>query len=65
MMLFLFLSLVALSLAGRECVWIIGRVQCEKDSSKNLNVEVRVYDRDSFGPFKLIDPDDLMGSAKN
>ncbi|EPB77160.1 Transthyretin-like family protein [Ancylostoma ceylanicum] len=53
--------LIPLSLAGKDCVWILGRVQCEHDPTKNLNVEVRVWDRDSFGPFKLIDPDDLMG----
>ncbi|VDL81199.1 unnamed protein product [Nippostrongylus brasiliensis] len=53
--------LVAVSSADKECVWIMGRVQCERDPSKNLNVEVRVWDRDSFGPLKLLDPDDLMG----
>ncbi|RCN52385.1 Transthyretin-like family protein [Ancylostoma caninum] len=59
---FLLLSFVIpLSLAGKDCVWILGRVKCEHDPTKNLNVEVRVWDRDSFGPFKLIDPDDLMG----
>uniref|UniRef100_A0A7I4YLE8 Transthyretin-like family protein n=1 Tax=Haemonchus contortus TaxID=6289 RepID=A0A7I4YLE8_HAECO len=52
---------IPISYAGKECVWIMGRVQCEHDPTKNLNVEVRVWDRDSFGPFKLIDPDDLMG----
>uniref|UniRef100_A0A0K0DJQ4 Transthyretin-like family protein n=1 Tax=Angiostrongylus cantonensis TaxID=6313 RepID=A0A0K0DJQ4_ANGCA len=53
--------LIPLSFAGKECVWILGRVQCERDSTKNLNVEIRVWDRDAPGPFKLIDPDDLMG----
>lgn len=28
------------SLADKECVWIMGRVQCEHDPTKNLNVEV-------------------------
>ncbi|CAI4227789.1 unnamed protein product [Auanema sp. JU1783] len=51
----------AVAYAGHECVWIIGKVDCENDPSKNLNVEIRVYDRDGVGPFRLIDPDDLMG----
>ncbi|CAD6198119.1 unnamed protein product [Caenorhabditis auriculariae] len=46
---------------GRECVWVLGKVECQADPAKNLNVEIRVWDRDSFGPLKLIDPDDLMG----
>ncbi|VDM57551.1 unnamed protein product [Angiostrongylus costaricensis] len=53
--------LIPLSFAGKECVWILGRVQCERDPTKNLNVEIRVWDRDAPGPLKLIDPDDLMG----
>ena len=32
--------LPAVVLAGRDCVWILGKVECEKDPSKNLNAEV-------------------------
>ncbi|VDO36313.1 unnamed protein product [Haemonchus placei] len=31
---------IPISYAGKECVWIMGRVQCEHDPTKNLNVEV-------------------------
>ncbi|CAJ0931400.1 unnamed protein product, partial [Mesorhabditis belari] len=49
-------------LGAHECVWITGQVNCQHDPSKNLNVEIRVYDRDStFFLLKLMDPDDLMG----
>ncbi|VDN03764.1 unnamed protein product [Thelazia callipaeda] len=47
--------------AGHKCVWVHGKVDCHKDPSKNLNVEVRVYDRDGLSLAKIIDPDDLMG----
>ena len=32
--------LPAVVLAGKDCVWILGKVECEKNPSKNLNVEV-------------------------
>uniref|UniRef100_A0A8R1I343 Transthyretin-like protein 52 n=2 Tax=Caenorhabditis japonica TaxID=281687 RepID=A0A8R1I343_CAEJA len=54
-------SLFSVSLAGRECVWVLGKVECQRDPTKNLNVEIRVWDRDGPGPLQLIDPDDLMG----
>ncbi|KAF8374339.1 ttr-53 [Pristionchus pacificus] len=57
----LFSSLIVLSQAGHGCVWIVGKVQCEKDHTKSTNVEIRVLDRDSVFPFSFIDPDDLMG----
>lgn len=47
--------------AEHKCVWVHGAVRCHKDPSRNLNVEVRVYDRDGLSLAKLIDPDDLMG----
>ncbi|PAV91754.1 hypothetical protein WR25_09257 [Diploscapter pachys] len=62
LLVFLAISLLpAVVLAGRDCVWILGKVECEKDPSKNLNVEIRVLDRDGYGPLTLVDPDDLMG----
>uniref|UniRef100_A0A1I7YE46 Transthyretin-like family protein n=1 Tax=Steinernema glaseri TaxID=37863 RepID=A0A1I7YE46_9BILA len=57
----LLVSLLHLAQAGHKCVWVHGRVKCNKDPSKETNVEVRVYDRDSFSFMKIIDPDDLMG----
>ncbi|MFH4976199.1 hypothetical protein AB6A40_002908 [Gnathostoma spinigerum] len=47
--------------AGHKCVWIHGTVNCRNNPEKNLNVEIRVYDRDGRGFLSLIDPDDLMG----
>uniref|UniRef100_A0A915CUK3 Uncharacterized protein n=1 Tax=Ditylenchus dipsaci TaxID=166011 RepID=A0A915CUK3_9BILA len=44
-----------------ECVWVRGVVKCNRNPDKQLNVEVRVYDRDGFSIFKVLDPDDLMG----
>ncbi|VIO86733.1 Uncharacterized protein BM_BM5796 [Brugia malayi] len=55
------LLLMRLACAGHKCVWIHGTVRCHKDPSRNLNVEVRVYDRDGLSVAKIIDPDDLMG----
>ncbi|CAG9536033.1 unnamed protein product [Cercopithifilaria johnstoni] len=55
------LLLMRLAYAGHKCVWIHGTVHCHKDPAKNLNVEVRVYDRDGLSIAKIIDPDDLMG----
>uniref|UniRef100_A0A0K0DJQ2 Transthyretin-like family protein n=1 Tax=Angiostrongylus cantonensis TaxID=6313 RepID=A0A0K0DJQ2_ANGCA len=61
-MVFLLLCvLIHLSFAEKGCVWVVGRVQCERDSAKNLNVELRVWDRDATGLLQFIDPDDLMG----
>lgn len=54
-------ALPAAVLAGRECVWVLGQVNCTTDKTKNLNVEIRVWDRDGVGPLQMIDPDDLMG----
>lgn len=50
--------------AGHKCVWVHGTVRCHKNPSRNLNVEIRVYDKDGISIAKLIDPDDLMGYAK-
>ncbi|KHN77324.1 Transthyretin-like protein 15 [Toxocara canis] len=47
--------------AGHKCVWVHGAVRCNKDPSRNLNVEIRAYDKDGLSIAKLIDPDDLMG----
>lgn len=47
--------------AENKCVWVRGAVRCLKDPSKQMNVDVRVYDRDGWSIFKMIDPDDLMG----
>ncbi|VDK79978.1 unnamed protein product [Litomosoides sigmodontis] len=55
------LLMIPLAYAGHKCVWVHGTVRCHKDPSKNLNVEVRVYDRDGLSIAKIIDPDDLMG----
>ncbi|CAJ0579609.1 unnamed protein product, partial [Mesorhabditis spiculigera] len=56
------LALAGAASAAHECVWVTGKVICEHDPSKELNVEVRVYDRDStFFLTKFIDPDDMMG----
>ncbi|CAP24305.2 Protein CBR-TTR-53 [Caenorhabditis briggsae] len=60
-LIYLCISIFPLSLAGRECVWVLGKVECQSDPTKNLNVEVRVWDRDGPGPLQMIDPDDLMG----
>ncbi|TMS39738.1 hypothetical protein L596_006219 [Steinernema carpocapsae] len=54
-------SLVQLAQAAHKCVWVHGRVKCNKDPKKEVNVEVRVYDKDSFSFLKIVDPDDLMG----
>lgn len=59
------LLLLPLAYAGHKCVWVHGTVRCHKDPSKNLNVEVRVYDRDGLSIAKIIDPDDLMGLVGN
>lgn len=55
------LLLMRSAYAEHKCVWVHGTVHCHKDPSKNLNVEVRVYDRDGISFIKIIDPDDLMG----
>uniref|UniRef100_A0A0R3RVY3 Transthyretin-like family protein n=1 Tax=Elaeophora elaphi TaxID=1147741 RepID=A0A0R3RVY3_9BILA len=55
------LLLMRLAYAEHKCVWVHGIVRCQKDPAKNLNVEVRVYDRDGLSIAKIIDPDDLMG----
>ncbi|EFO22865.2 hypothetical protein LOAG_05621 [Loa loa] len=55
------LLLMRLAYAEHKCVWVHGTVRCHKDPSKNLNVEIRVYDRDGLSIAKIIDPDDLMG----
>ncbi|VDD86239.1 unnamed protein product [Enterobius vermicularis] len=47
--------------AGHKCVWVHGFVKCQKDPEKQLNVEVRVYDRDGISVAQVVDPDDLMG----
>ncbi|KAI1732882.1 transthyretin-like family domain-containing protein [Ditylenchus destructor] len=47
--------------ATHKCVWIRGVVRCNRNPAKQLNVEVRVYDRDGLSIFKVLDPDDLMG----
>jgi len=47
--------------ATRKCAWVRGIVRCNRDPSKQMNVEVRLYDRDGIGPLKVFDPDDLMG----
>ena len=44
-----------------RCVWVHGAVKCRKDPSKQMNVEVRVYDKDGISLAQLLDPDDLMG----
>ncbi|KAL3123425.1 hypothetical protein niasHT_004597 [Heterodera trifolii] len=44
-----------------KCVWVRGALQCHRDPSKHQNVEVRVIDRDGWGPLKMLDPDDMMG----
>lgn len=59
------LLLMRFAYAGHKCVWVHGTVRCLKDPSKNLNVEVRVYDRDGLSFAKIIDPDDLMGLVNN
>lgn len=59
---FLILALFCTAVAGtHKCVWVRGALQCHRDPTKQLNVEVRVYDRDGFSIFKAFDPDDLMG----
>uniref|UniRef100_A0A914MBH2 Uncharacterized protein n=1 Tax=Meloidogyne incognita TaxID=6306 RepID=A0A914MBH2_MELIC len=47
--------------AASKCVWVRGAILCQKDPSKQFNVEVRAYDRDGYGVLKVVDPDDLMG----
>jgi len=47
--------------AAHRCVWVTGVLRCNKDEKKQMNVEVRVYDKDGFSVFQAIDPDDLMG----
>ncbi|KAE9556243.1 hypothetical protein FO519_000582 [Halicephalobus sp. NKZ332] len=47
--------------ATHKCVWVRGILRCNKDPSKNFNIEVRVYDRDGISLFQMFDPDDLMG----
>lgn len=59
-----FIAIVIGVKAGHKCVWVHGVVRCNKDPSRNLNVEVRAYDRDGISIAKLIDPDDLMGYTK-
>jgi hypothetical protein len=49
------------SFATHKCVWVRGVVRCNKNSAKQTNVEVRVYDRDGVSLFQMFDPDDLMG----
>lgn len=59
------LALVAVAIwhaeAAHKCVWVRGAVRCNKNPAKQVNVEVRVYDRDGVSLFQMIDPDDLMG----
>uniref|UniRef100_A0A914I7Q3 Uncharacterized protein n=1 Tax=Globodera rostochiensis TaxID=31243 RepID=A0A914I7Q3_GLORO len=52
---------VATVTATSKCVWVRGALQCHRDPSKHQNVEVRVIDRDGWGPLKVLDPDDMMG----
>ncbi|MCP9265921.1 Bifunctional 3'-phosphoadenosine 5'-phosphosulfate synthase 2 [Dirofilaria immitis] len=52
------------SYAEHKCVWVHGTVRCHRDPSRNLNVEVRVYDRDGLSIAKIVDPDDLMGDEQ-
>jgi hypothetical protein len=54
-------ALVATAMAGEKCVWARGKVQCDKDASKQLNAEIRLFDKDGDWIFQAIDPDDLMG----
>ncbi|KAF7640450.1 hypothetical protein Mgra_00000269 [Meloidogyne graminicola] len=65
-MLFTYIFVVLLLFTARvfatnKCVWVRGAVLCQKDASKQFNVEIRVYDRDGYKIFQAIDPDDLMG----
>lgn len=61
---FLLMSmLVPLTMAGEKCVWARGKVACERDPKKQLNAEVRLFDKDGEWIFQTIDPDDLMGSV--
>ncbi|KAL7073004.1 hypothetical protein ACQ4LE_008091 [Meloidogyne hapla] len=59
--LFVLLVLIAGVSAKEKCVWVRGAILCQKDPSKQFNVEIRVYDRDGYSILKAIDPDDLMG----
>uniref|UniRef100_A0A914ZGR7 Uncharacterized protein n=1 Tax=Parascaris univalens TaxID=6257 RepID=A0A914ZGR7_PARUN len=56
-----FIAILSGAEAGHKCVWVHGIVRCNKDPSRNLNVEIRAYDRDGISIAKLVDPDDLMG----
>lgn len=47
--------------AANKCVWVRGAVRCRRNPSKQMNVDVRIYDRDGWPIFKILDPDDLMG----
>lgn len=53
-------ALVAVD-ATHKCVWVTGILRCNRNEKAQMNVEVRGYDKDGFGPFAMVDPDDLMG----
>uniref|UniRef100_A0A0N4ZHY4 Transthyretin-like family protein n=1 Tax=Parastrongyloides trichosuri TaxID=131310 RepID=A0A0N4ZHY4_PARTI len=59
-LIFIFIITVGICTATQECVWATGKLLCRHNQTLVLGSVVELWDEDSMGILKLVDPDDKI-----